>query len=148
MKSKLNSSQISKLLDIVEPFLMIDLIDELIPGRSAIGYKRILNDSWFMRCHITSDPVMPGTLITESMLQTLAVIIYSTDIKGKDVAYINEIKTKIFKKVDNKCTLKVHAELGLFKRGVAKGKATCFIGDDIISTGSFLYYSPQSIEKI
>ncbi len=60
------------------PFLMIDRVVDLVPGRSAIGIKNVsINESYFQG-HFPRQPVMPGVLVIECMAQTAAVLVVET----------------------------------------------------------------------
>ncbi len=60
------------------PFLMIDRVVDLVPGRSAIGIKNVsINESYFQG-HFARQPVMPGVLVIECMAQTAAVFVVET----------------------------------------------------------------------
>ncbi|HRF98900.1 MAG TPA: hypothetical protein PLZ51_27005, partial [Aggregatilineales bacterium] len=42
------------------------------------GYKKIDPSNWFYRCHFYQDPVMPGSLGVEAILQALQVFAMTT----------------------------------------------------------------------
>ena len=44
----LNHDQIEQYLEISHPFLMIDYVEEIIPGKSAHGIKILTEDDWFL----------------------------------------------------------------------------------------------------
>ena len=85
----LNKTQLSTLLRISNPFLMIDKVTNIIPSFSGRGSKHINKDEWFYKCHFTDEPIMPGALQIEAMLQTIVAIIYS------DTKWINKFKYTI-----------------------------------------------------
>jgi len=58
-----------------DPYLMIDHADEVIPGKSARGYKDLKTDEWFFKVHWANDPNMPGMLQIESLVQMCALAI-------------------------------------------------------------------------
>ena len=60
-----------------EPYLLIDFATEIIPGKSAKGYKDLGNDEWFFKVHWPSDPNMPGMLQIEALIQMCALSILS-----------------------------------------------------------------------
>ena len=43
-----------------EPYLMIDYATEVVPGKSAKGFKKLSEDEWFFKVHWPNDPNMPG----------------------------------------------------------------------------------------
>ena len=75
-KINLDKVHLSKLIRISDPFLMNDKVDDIIPGHSGRGSKYLNNDEWFYKSHFTDEPIMPGTLQIEAMLQTVVAIIY------------------------------------------------------------------------
>ena len=43
----LNIDEIMEYLEITPPFLMIDYVERLIPGKSCYAIKRLKKDDWF-----------------------------------------------------------------------------------------------------
>jgi beta-hydroxyacyl-ACP dehydratase FabZ len=56
------------------PFLLVDRILEMEPGRRIVGIKNVTANENFFRGHFPSKPVMPGVLICEAMAQVAAVL--------------------------------------------------------------------------
>ena len=48
-----------------DPYLMIDYVSEVEPGKYANGYKVLRDDEWFFKVHWPKDPNMPGMLQIE-----------------------------------------------------------------------------------
>ncbi len=93
----LNKEEIKKIIPQREPFLMIDEVEEYIPGESAVAYKNVSADEWYFQGHFPGNPIMPGVLITESLAQAGAVAILSLEEnKGKNALFggINNMKFK------------------------------------------------------
>ena len=89
MKKKgysLNKSKLKSILKISNPFLMIDKVQNIIFCKSGIGIKKIKKNEWFYKCHFfNNDPVMPGTLQIESMLQTTIAVLYAKEKKNRKI---------------------------------------------------------------
>ena len=48
---------------------MIDFVNEVIPGKTSNGFKKLNDDEWFFKVHWENDPNMPGMLQIESLVQ-------------------------------------------------------------------------------
>ena len=122
------------------PFLLIDKIEDLVPGKSAVGYKNVTMNEPFFPGHFPIEPVMPGVLIVEALAQTGAVAILSMeDYKGK-IAYfagINNLKFK--KKVIPGDVLKLEVEIIKQKGPVGVGKAIATVDGKIAVTGELTF---------
>ena len=82
------------------PFLMIDHVDEVVPGKSAKGYKNLKEDEWFFKVHWPDDPNMPGMLQIEALVQMCALSILSLPgNKGKVMYLTSANNMKFIKKI-------------------------------------------------
>ena len=55
------------------PFLLVDKIIELEPGKRAIGIKNVTANEPFFQGHFPEYPIMPGVLIVEALAQTAGI---------------------------------------------------------------------------
>jgi 3-hydroxyacyl-[acyl-carrier-protein] dehydratase len=70
----LNIKQIQELLPHRYPFVMIDRVEEAIPGKSAKGYKNVsINEPQFQG-HFPEIPIMPGVLQLEAAAQLACMV--------------------------------------------------------------------------
>lgn len=92
---------IKEIMDIIphrQPFLLIDRIEELEPGKRAVGTKCVSYNEPFFNGHFPSEPVMPGVLIIEALAQVGTVAMLSmAENKGK-IGYFGAINSAKFKK--------------------------------------------------
>ena len=88
---KLTTKEIMEIIPHRHPFLLIDTIEDLVPGVKATGKKCITYNEPQFAGHFPQEPIMPGVLIIEALAQTGAVAILSKpENKGK-IAYFASI---------------------------------------------------------
>ena len=122
--SLLNTQQIMEILPHRNPFLLIDTIEELVPGEKAVAKKNVtMNEPYFMG-HFPGNPVMPGVLIIEALAQTGAVAILCQDEwKGKTAYFAGINNAKFKQKVVPGDTLELTTEIIKVKGPIGVGKA-------------------------
>ena len=66
------------------PYILIDSIDEIEPGKSAHGYKYFSENEWLFHCSNLENQPYPFTMITEVLTEAfLLPILALDDNKGK-----------------------------------------------------------------
>jgi len=71
----LDIHEIQRLIPHRYPFLLIDRIIEMEPGKRIVGLKNVtINEPYFVG-HFPGLPIMPGVLILESMAQAGGVLV-------------------------------------------------------------------------
>jgi beta-hydroxyacyl-ACP dehydratase FabZ len=74
MKLPLSYQDIIKILPHRYPFLLVDRIVELEPGKRVVGIKNVSINEPFFQGHFPGNPIMPGVLIVEAMAQVGGVL--------------------------------------------------------------------------
>lgn len=137
---QLNSNEIQQILPHRYPFLLVDRIVEMEPGKSAKGIKCVsANEMQFMG-HFPQMHVMPGVLIIEALAQTGAVaLLCEEENKGK-IAFFGGIKNARFRKqVVPGDVLELNCEI-ISRRGpVGIGKATATVDGKIAVTAELTF---------
>ena len=105
------------------PYLMIDHVDEVIPGKSARGFKNLTLNEWFFPSHFPGAPNMPGALQLESLAQMLTITITTLPgNKGKTTRFVSA-SLKFSKEIVPGDKLEIDSRVISWNRGVLKGVA-------------------------
>ncbi len=108
------------------PFLLIDRVLEVVPGKSIHAYKNVTINEPFFVGHFPHHPVMPGVLIMEALAQAAGILSFKTEDKKptqSDVFYFAGIDEARFKRpVMPGDQLHLHVEIERQMRGVWKFK--------------------------
>lgn len=136
----LDKEEIKKIIPQRDPFLMIDEVEEYIPGESAVAYKNVREDEYYFKGHFPGNPIMPGVLIVESLAQTGAIAILSVEEnKGKNALFagINNMKFKMQVKPGDK--LKLEVKIIKAKGYIGVGEAIATIDGKIAAKGELTF---------
>jgi len=72
------------------PFLMIDRVMEVEPGRRAVAVKTISLDDFFFAGHFPHNPCLPEALIVEALAQTGGIAMLSA--KDAGMAFLVKVE--------------------------------------------------------
>jgi len=75
----LEAADIMRILPHRYPFLLVDRVVELEPGRRAVGIKMVTANEPQFTGHFPGRPIMPGVLMVEALAQTAGVAILTLD---------------------------------------------------------------------
>ena len=139
----MNHLDINQIKDIIphrHPFLLIDYIEDYVPGEYAVGYKCVSYREEFFAGHFPGNPVMPGVLIVEALAQTGAVAILSQpEWKGKTAYFAGINKAKFKKKVVPGDTLVLETEIIKVKGPIGVGQATAKVNGKLACSAELTF---------
>ncbi len=138
--SLMGTKEIMEIIPHRQPFLLIDTIEELEPGKRAVAKKCVSYNEPFFNGHFPGEPVMPGVLIVEALAQAGAVAILSQpEFKGK-TAYFGAINSAKFKqKVVPGDVLMLELEIIKQKGPVGVGKATATVDGKVVTQAELTF---------
>ena len=94
--TKLSIEEIKTILPHREPFLMLDRVENYVPGEYASAVKSVSANEWFFLGHFAETKVMPGVLIVEALAQTGGIALLTLDaVRGK-LAFLGRIRNARF----------------------------------------------------
>lgn len=136
----LNKEEIEEIIPQREPFLMIDEVEEYVPGESAVAYKHVKESEWYFKGHFPGNPIMPGVLITESLAQAGAIAILSMEEnKGRNALFGGIDKMKFKKMVVPGDTLKLEVKIIKRKGPIGVGEAIATVDGKIAAKGELTF---------
>lgn len=136
----LTSSDIQKIIPHRYPFLLVDKIIELDPGKKAVGIKNVTVNEQFFQGHFPGNPIMPGVLIVEALAQTACVAGLSVpENKGKLGVFTGIEKMKFKKMVVPGDILKLETEFIAFKMGMGKVKVLATVDGKVAAEGEIKF---------
>lgn len=129
------------------PFLMIDYVEEVIPGKSAKGYKNLTANEWYFPVHFPGAPNMPGALQLEALAQMLTVAITTLPgLKGK-VTHALEHRVRFRKEVFPGDKLIIETRVLSWSRGICKGAGSACVNSDVVCEADMLITIPEILEQ-
>jgi 3-hydroxyacyl-[acyl-carrier-protein] dehydratase len=140
-----NTDEIINYLEITPPFLMIDHVEKIVPGKSCYAIKKLKHEDWFFNCHLEKEKLMPGVLQIEAMLQTLVLAIYTMEGHKGKLSFVTDVSTKLLSKVSPDSQLDIYADLLSYKRGIAKGFVKTKVNNIKVCEGEFTLISPHDM---
>lgn len=126
--SVMDINQIKETIPHRYPFLLLDRIEELEPGKKVVAKKNVTANEEFFNGHFPQEPVMPGVLIIEALAQAGAVALMSLEeFKGKTAYFGGIDKAKFRQKVVPGDTLILEVELLKVKSIAGTGKGIAYV---------------------
>jgi 3-hydroxyacyl-[acyl-carrier-protein] dehydratase len=110
------------------PWLFLDCVLEIEPGKRVIAQKNFTYNEHYFPAHFPGAPSVPGFIQIEACMQTFLLTFLSLDAyKRRETAdrLLNNVLVK--RQVLPGDAMEIHATLTSFARGVAKGRVESFV---------------------
>ncbi len=147
MGRKLEAVEIMKILPHRDPFLFVDRILDLEPGKRAVGIKNVTINDYFFKGHFPQRPVMPGVLMLEAMAQVGGIMMLSPDENRGKLAFFMAINNVKFRKTvvpGDQLTFEVVAGKIKSKTGQVSGKA--YVDGKVVVEADFMFALAEANE--
>jgi beta-hydroxyacyl-ACP dehydratase FabZ len=128
-------TEIQKILPHRYPFLLVDRILEIEPGKRIVGIKNVTANEEFFLGHFPGKPVMPGVLIVEAMAQVGGVLLLKDvpDRENKLVYFMGIDEARFRKPVVPGDQLRLELEVLRIKSSTCKLQGKAFVDGQLVA---------------
>jgi beta-hydroxyacyl-ACP dehydratase FabZ len=145
-------NQIQSVLQHRYPFLLVDRVLELEPGKRAVGIKNVTINEAFFNGHFPGNPIMPGVLIVEAMAQVGGILLLaSTANEGKLAFFAGIDKMRFRRPVVPGDQLVTEVTITKTKGDVGRVAVVGKVDGQVVAEGEYLFalrrdQGPQTLE--
>ncbi|MCJ7472564.1 MAG: 3-hydroxyacyl-ACP dehydratase FabZ [Actinobacteria bacterium] len=138
--SEMTKKDIENIIPHRDPFLLIDEILEIEPGKRIKGVKHVSEEEYYFKGHFPGNPIMPGVLQVETIAQAGAVaVLILPENKGKLVLFAGIDKARFKKMVKPGDDLIIEVEIESFRRNIGKGKGRATVDGKLACAADIMF---------
>ena len=134
-------NEILAMLPHAYPFLLVDRIVEIEPGKRIIGIKNVTYNEPFFPGHFPGRPIMPGVLIVEAMAQTAGLLVFKSmpeEELRKPVFFLGMDNVKFRKPVIPGDQLRLELEITRHRQSIWGFKGKAFVDKNLVAEADLL----------
>jgi len=137
---KMDAAEIRRLLPHREPFLFVDEVTDIEPGRRLVALKRVRADEPFFAGHFPGAPVMPGVLIVEALAQAGALLLFREipDRESKLLFFAGIDQARFRAPVFPGDDLRLEIEVLSFRGSRSKMTGKAYVGSKLVAEAELL----------
>jgi 3-hydroxyacyl-[acyl-carrier-protein] dehydratase len=136
----LDSAAIQRIIPHRYPFLLIDRVIELDPGKRIVGIKNVSGNEPFFQGHFPGNPIMPGVLIVEALAQAGSVLLLSQpEDRGKLPLFAGIDGLRFRRPVVPGDQLKLEVEFTMRRRSIGRGRARAPVDGELAAEGELTF---------
>jgi len=129
------------------PFLLVDRITELEPGKRIVGIKNVSANEPFFQGHFPAEPVMPGVLILEALAQVSCVLVLKEwNMPGCVSLFTGADEVAFRRKVVPGDQLRLECEIEKLRMPFGRVRARALVDGDVAAEGllKFMVQKPKA----
>ncbi len=129
---KMTKKDIEAIIPHRDPFLLVDEIIDVEPGKTIKGVKYVDGSEYYFKGHFPGNPIMPGVLQVETIAQVGAVaVLMLPENKNKLMLFAGIDKARFKRVVKPGDKLEIEVELTDFRRNIGKARGKATVGGEI-----------------
>lgn len=140
-RSLLNIEDIKKIIPHREPFLFLDTVEIIEPGKKGRGTFKARKEMEVFKGHFPGNPVLPGVIMVEAAAQVGAcILLMLEEFRGKTAYFagIEDFKFKRMVKPDE--VIDIEVEMISMRRSFGKGRVSGKVGEDLAFEGILSFF--------
>uniref|UniRef100_UPI0035188C9D 3-hydroxyacyl-ACP dehydratase FabZ n=2 Tax=Alloalcanivorax venustensis TaxID=172371 RepID=UPI0035188C9D len=130
------------------PFLLVDRVVSVEPGKRIEAYKNVSINEPFFNGHFPHEPIMPGVLIIEAMAQAAGILGFVTANKKPADGFIYFLvgsdKARFKRPVVPGDRLTLHAEWLTLRRNIGKFSCRAEVDGKVVAVSDLLVAEQRS----
>lgn len=122
------------------PFLLVDRVIDIQPGKSIVALKNVTCNESFFEGHFPEIKIMPGVLILEAVAQAGGILLYhSIPDPMKKLVVLSKIQNARFRKIVTPGDqLRLEAEFVKLKARVCHIRGRALVGEEVVADGEIV----------
>ncbi|MEW5762968.1 MAG: 3-hydroxyacyl-ACP dehydratase FabZ [Bacillota bacterium] len=138
----LDVNAIQEIIPHRHPFLFVDRIVALEPGKRAVGIKNVTAGEWFFQGHFPAYPVLPGVLIIEALAQVGAVVALSLpEMRGRIPLFTGIDRARFRRQVRPGDCLRLEVELTHLRGQLGKCRAVASVEGKVACEAELMFFA-------
>lgn len=142
MNTVIGFDEVRRLLPQSYPFIMVDVVEELEPGKRIICRKNVTGNEWMFPGHFPEKAIFPGVLLIEGMAQAAILLVRadtSQSVAEEATYMLASVKTRFLKPVVPGDQLRYVCEVVRLARMGGVVDAEVFVDGEVVAKADLTF---------